>query len=349
MKRLLGSLVILLSLAYAQESVGVLSYVDIDPTDMSRLSECLSTAPNPRECAPNLELIHVEAFEACLQRGLVGCPEEFAYLAPFSPEGVAEAAEKDIAEAWERYVDRTIDEMNREINNWFWPCWIPAFCPTVLINWDCVIQRMERAAETSLTHFLPDYWADVIAAITTNLPFALWWESPFPEGGAVISPVFSLTPKPAQYSGLVNAPRDSAYYLDGHYVPFLFPDAPVPYAPGEATAQNPGITRLEERKRKLERATLPEYQQFGFSSFFSVHGDYEDTFFFKIERGPYLLTFCFSFIPFGIFPNYPIPLPGFIPQLPRAFTSFQSVPEGYGIPNVKGRPSEILNVVNPFK
>ncbi len=348
MKRLLlGSLLVLSLQVHAQESVGVLSFVDIDP-DVTHLSDCLSSAPNIRECAPNVELIQLESFQACAARGFTDC-DPWAYLAPFIPEATAEAAERDIADAWERYVDRTIDEMNREINTLFLPCWIPSLCPSVLIDWNCVLQRLQRASETSLSQYLPEYWGDVLTSIGTNLPFALWWESPFPDGGAVIAPVFSLTPKPAQYAGLVQDPRDTAYYFDGRYVPFGFPDLPVPYAPGEASAQHPGIPQLEERKRQLERATLLEYQQFGFSSFFMVHGGYEDTLFFKLERGPYLLTFCFSLIPFGIFPNYPIPVPGFIPQLPKAFTAFETVPEGYGVPRVKGQPTDLPSISNPFQ
>jgi hypothetical protein len=344
---LLGSLLVVSLGAHAQESVGILSFVDIDP-NLTRLSDCLASVPDPRECVPNVELIHVDAFRACADRGFRDCAE-WAYLAPFIPEATAEAAERDIANAWERYVDRTIDEINREINHLFLPCWIPSLCPSVLINWDCVMQRLQRASETSLSQYLPEYWADVLMAIATNLPFALWWESPFPDGGAVIAPVFSLTPKPAQYTGLVQGARDAAYYFDGRYLPFLFPDLPVPYAPGEATAQNPGIPQLEARKRQLERATLLEYQQFGFSSFFFVHGGHQDTLFFKLERGPYLLTFCFKLTPPAIVPNFPIPVPGFIPQVPKAFTAFESVPEGYAIPRVKGRPTDLLNIVNPFQ
>jgi len=227
-------------------------------------------------------------------------------------------------------VDKTIDTANEELNA-FPFCWVPNVCPAVTINWGCVVERQLKAIEQSLTEHLPTYWDEVRAAIMTHLPTALWWRSPLPETGAVIVPVMSFEPKPQQYAELFEGPRDPAYYVQLYFLPRV----PVPYTQDEVPGEPPGIPELEERKRQLEPATLLEYQEFGFTSFFQVYGDFQNTLFFKLLRGPYVWAAC---IAYAVLIPIPVPAPLFIPLVPKAFHGYESVPEGYGIPRVEGRP-----------
>ena len=322
-------LLALFAFAFAQEeAVGIVSYVDIEGGGL-RVGDCLGEESDPRVCVPNIEVIHVEAFSAC-RGNLSGCEEKAAYSVPFISEEAGTDIEEDINEAWETFVDKTIDEVSSEINK-LPPCWLPTPCPPQ-VNWECVASRLATAIETAYTDYLPEYWASVYESIAANAPFALHWRSALPDDGAVIAPMFSLTPKPEQYAGLVQEPRDPAYYFQGP----TFPRFPVPYQPNELNEGYGGITELEVRKRQLEPATLLEYQQFGFVSIFEVYGEFRLEVLFKLLRGPYLYTACLIPAPPFIVP-VPLPVPAPV-YVPRAFTDWPSVPEGYGIPRVKGQP-----------
>ena len=191
---------------------------------------------------------------------------------------------------------------------------------------------MTTAIQKAYTDYLPEYWASVYESLAANAPFALFWQSALPDEGAVIAPVFSSTPKPEQYADLVEEPRDAPYYFQEP----LFPNLPTPYLPDELDEAYGGITELEARKRTLHPATLLEYQQFGFVSIFEVYGEFRLEVLFKLERGPYLFTACLVPYPPFILP-VPLPVPAPV-YAPRAFTDWPSVPEGYGIPRVKGQP-----------
>ena len=315
--------------AYAQEeAVGIVSYIDIEGAGL-RVGSCVGEEPDPRTCVPNVETIHVGAFEAC-GGNLSGCEEKVAYSVPFISGEAGIDIEEDIDEAWEAFVDNTIDEVSSEINK-LPPCWLPTPCPPQ-VDWTCVTSRMATATETAYTDYLPEYWASVYESIATNAPFALHWQSALPDDGAIIAPVFSFTPKPEQYAGLVQEPRDPAYYFQGP----MFPRLPVPYQPDELSKEYGSISELEERKRELEPATLLEYQQFGFVSIFEIYGEFRLEVLFKLLRGPYLYTACLIPAPPFIVP-VPLPVPAPV-YVPGAFTDWPSVPEGYGIPRVRGQP-----------
>ncbi len=322
----------LLSLAafsFAQdEEAGIVSYIDIEGAGL-RLAECMSDEPDPRACAPNIETLALEPFQAC-SGNLSGCEEKVAYPAPFIPDASGLDIEADINEVWETFVDQTIDEVGGEINR-LPPCWLLTPCPPQ-VDWACVAERMTSALATALSEYLPEYWASVYESIAIHAPFALHWRSAFPGDGAVIAPVFSLIPKSQQYAALIEEPRDPAYYFQGP----LFPRLPVPYLPDELNREYDGMTEKEEAKRTLEPATLLEYQQFGSVILFEVYGEFRLEVFFKLSRGPYLLTACLIPAPPFILPM-PIPLPTPV-YVPRAFSDWPSVPEGYGIPRVKGAP-----------
>lgn len=320
--------VALLATAVAQEEAGVLSYIDIEGGGLG-VAACLAEEPDPRACAPNVEVVALEALRAC-GGNPSGCEEKVAYPVPFIPEAAGRTIEGDMDEAWEAFVDRAIDELGRNLNQ-LPPCWLPTPCPPT-IDWGCVVERMTDALATALSQYLPLYWASVYESVALHAPFALHWRSALPGDGALIAPVFSMVPKPEQYAGLLEEPRDSAYYFQGPQ----FPRRPVPYAPGEPDARHGGLNEKEETKRALQPATLLEYQQFGFVTLFEIRGAFRLELLFKLERGPYLMTACLIPVPPFILP-VPIPVPTPL-QAPKASSDWPSVPEGYSIPNVEGTP-----------
>lgn len=315
-------------LLFAQEAVGIVSYLDSEGAGL-KLAECLAQEVDLRACSPNVEVMHLESFYAC-QGNLSGCEETVVYSIPFVLESSGKTVEEDIDQAWTSFVDKTLNEVTTEINQLL-PCWIPTPCPPQ-VDWACIAERMAKALKTSYAEYLPEYWASVYKSSAVNTPLALHWRSALPDDGAIITPVFSLTPKPDQYLDLAEQARDYAYYFQGP----LFPSLPVPYLPQELNAEYGGLSDLEVRKQKLEPATLLEYQQFGFVSFFEVYGEFRLELLFDILKGPYLVAACLIPSPPFVVPfPIPVPTPVFVA---RAFTDWPSVPEGYPIPRIKGQP-----------
>jgi hypothetical protein len=310
------------------EAAGVASFIDIEGAG-TWVAACLEREGDPRACVPNVETLALEPYRAC-RGSLAGCEEKMAYPAPFIPEASGQAVESDMQAAWDTYIARAIDEVNAHLNP-LPPCWLPTPCPPA-VDWACVAERLAEAVAIILRDHLPAYWADVYASLATNAPLALHWQSLLPGDGAVIAPVFSLTPKPGQYAGLVVEPRDAAYYFQGP----LFPRLSVPYAPVELNPAYGGLTEKEDAKRSLEPATLLEYQQFGFAVFFQVFGEMWLGVVFDLTRGPYLAGACLIPIPpFLVLVPVPVPTPLYSP---RVFSAWLSVPEGYPIPRVRGVP-----------
>jgi len=317
------------------DPVGVLSFVDLLPVDLERIGECIGASSDGlgRECLPNNEVISVEQFNDC-EGELATCADRYAYPVPYTPEDSAETVETEIDEAWDTYIDATIDTGNEQLNEGP-PCWTLSVCPPT-IDWGCVMKRVAETIKVSLSEHNPNYWKAVHQSLVTNMPGALWWKDPFPELGAVIAPVTTLDPVPdfEQYRDLIEAPQDAPYY----YQPFGFPNLPVPHGPGEFEGANPGLYDRELRKYELEIGNVLEYQQFGFSTFFITHGELHNQVFYKVARGPYLYTICLTETPIPIPVPLPVPVPVFIPLVPKAFTTWDSVPEGYPLPHVKGKP-----------
>ena len=317
------------------DPVGVTSYVDILPVDLERLGACLTSSSDGlgRECVPNTEVISVEQFHNC-EGELATCKTRYAYPVPYTTEDVAETVQTEINEAWETYVDATIDTGNEKLNE-APPCWVPTPC-LPQIDWGCVMGRVGETIKVSLTEHNPAYWQAVHESLITNTPGALWWKDPFPELGAVVSPVMTLDPVPnfEKYRALIEEPRDAAYYFQ----PRFFGNLPVPHNSNDVQGADPGLYDKELRKYTLNIANLLEYQQFGFSGFFITHGDLHSQTFFELPRGPYLFTLCFTETLIPIPVPLPVPVPIFIPLVPRAFNTWDTVAEGYPIPHVKGTP-----------
>ena len=95
------------------------------------------------------------------------------------------------------------DDLNPE-----WFLYIPTFCSLmdVFTFWDRVTQAYARAYTHALVRYYPEYWADVLKVIATNIPLALWWDGVYPvlpgqTSGLVLQPIINL-PNPQQYLNL---------------------------------------------------------------------------------------------------------------------------------------------------
>jgi hypothetical protein len=316
------------------EPEGLLSFVDILPN--TNPLECFGEAGLSQatsECVPNTEVVDVSRFEDC-QEDLATCEDRYAYTVPFIPEDSADQIEEDIDEAWETFVDDTIATGNDRVND-NPKCYVPlSFCPAI-IRWDCVMERVADTLRISVTEHQPEYWKAVGETLLTHSPLALYWRAPLPTQGAVISPVTALTPNPEVYRQLLDEPADAPYFMG----PPLMPNLPVPALPGDIQEPWPGLYDKELRKYGLDLASVAEYQQFGYSSFFITHGELEAKLFFKALSGPYIWTWCLT----PTLPPIPVPIPipiflVFNPATPRAFTTWDSIPEGYPIPWIKHDP-----------
>jgi hypothetical protein len=301
------------------DPVGLLSFVDLLPVELERVPECIGASSDGlgRECLPNTEVISMEQYRNC-EGELATCATRYAYPVPYSTEDQGETVETEIDEAWEAYIDATIGTGNEKLNE-APPCWVPSPCPPT-VDWGCVMQRVADTTQVSLTEHNPAYWEAVHESLITHMPGALWWKDPFPELGAVVAPIMTLDPVPdfEKYRALVEGPQDLPYY----YQPYAFPN----------------LHDKELRKYALDIGNVLEYQQFGFSGFFITRGELHSQVFFELARGPYMWTMCFTETVPPIPVPLPIPVPIFIPLVPKAFTTWDAVPEGYPIPHVKGTP-----------
>ena len=266
---LLGAL--LLSAA-AQETNGVLSFLDLDPTPPELFEDCLGYAPDAYgvlECATNVELVNVAEFEACMDTGSCG---RFAYSVPVFPEKLGHMVSSTYDELWVRHLDDIYDHA--------YDAWK---------NRACAIAAYPEVAADVTLYGLGDaslrYWSEVFVASSYYLPASLWWQTPFPSvldfsgdsSDRIITPISSLIPKPDGYLALgekanqsldLNGQDRGIYYFQ----PPAFPSSTVPFEAGELAANLPGIPSFETLKKELEPASALEYSQFGHASFFEVYG-----------------------------------------------------------------------------
>lgn len=316
------------------EPEGILSFVDMLPTDPEDVPTCIAenVGHAAAQCTPNTEVVDITRFEGC-EGELNTCRDRYAYPVAYITEDTAETVQEEMDDAWEEYIDATIETGNDRLNA-NPKCYIPlSICPTI-IRWDCVAERYAETVKTSLTEHNLEYWKAVHETLLSNTPQALWWTDPFPGAGAVLSPVTALASNPEVYQQLLEEPGDTPYYL----APPLFPNLPVPNLPGDIQQPNPGLYDKEVRKYELELASLLEYQQFGYSGFLITHGDFQFQTFFKTLSGPYLWTWCLTPTVIPVPVPLPIPIPIVIPAVPKAFNTWDAIPEGYPIPWVEGDP-----------
>ena len=318
------------ALAHAQvrEPAGVLSFVES------------SYVPG------HVEIVEMATFRACQARGLEVCEgegEHVVYRLPFQLEVQVERAVEEIDEAWELFFERVVARIHVRLNA-LPPCWNPLLTCGAHVDWACVFQRQVMGVAEAFAEFQPLYWSDVVAAITVHLPLSLWWEGVLPlQDGAVVAALVSQTPRPDQYLDLVEEPRDVAYYFQ----PPAFAELPRPYAVNELDIpEYPGLVDKEEAKRALARATAWEYEQFGFTGLWQAFSGFEDTLFMRwpladrvaIPMPSIVGSICLiPYPPFVAMVPF-IPVPTFVPQVPKAFYGAVTVPEGYGVPRLAGKP-----------
>ena len=300
--------VALLPLAAAQDVNGAFSFFDLDPAPLDKVPACIEQAPDRvgmLECFTNTEITDVPAFAECESKAVC---ERYAYPVALFPEKLGLIVEEVYAQLWERYlIDVTLyasEAYQRGCN--------PA---------STAVETILYAETTALGR----YWAEVMTASFYYLSAALWFNNPFPgfgpipDQGAVVLPSFSLFPDPEQYVELTTSsgdPRDLPYYFG----PPAFANLPVPYQTSELAGTWPGLYDKEVRKYALDPATLLEYNQFGHTSFFSAHGEQQPT---------AVIAVAACYIPV---------LPVVIPLVPRALSSWDSVPEGYPLLHVEDDP-----------
>ena len=270
---LLLTLSALTPLVAAQDSNGVLSFVDLDPTPDELFEDCLAAAPDMEgvlECTTNVELINVEEFEDCA--GAATC-ERYAYSVPLFPEKLGQLVASTYDELWQRHID--------DIYDYSYDAWKKSAC---------AIKKFPEVAADVMMYGLGDaslrYWSEVFVASSYYLPASLWWQTPFPgaidfgsnSSDRIITPVFSLVPNPDQYLDLGAQADDSLDSAEGqdrgiyYFQPPAFPANPVSFREDELQATLPGLPAFEKLKERLGPVSALEYSQFGHASFFESHG-----------------------------------------------------------------------------
>ena len=313
------------------------------------------------ELAPyisHVELIDLETYEACLNEGLGECDrasQAGIYRLPLHRDEEADGAKEDIDQAWKTFYEAVVTKVHDKINA-FPPPWNPFSPCGTHINWAEVFKRQAEGVVEAFAEDQPVYWQDVATALLTNVPLSLWWEGPLPlQDGAVLTAVTSVQPQPGQIPNLFEETRDAVY----HTQPFTG-DIPLPYTPDElALPLYPGLEdkevvkggnvptdSRESSEGGLEPATVLGQSQFGYGNFFETWGGFEDVWFYKWQGPLYTPSIVASvctipYPPFFVIIPY-IPVPTFVPRVPRAFYGEVSVPEGYAVPRLNGKPQYSL-------
>ena len=302
----------------------------------------------------HIELIDLKTYQACLEENLTDCEQAKQlgiYRLPLHRDEEANAAKEAVDEAWKTFYEAVVRKVHDKINAFPPPWYLLAPCGSH-INWAEVFKRRAEGVIQAFAEDQPIYWQGVLTALLENVPLSLWWEGPLPlQQGAVLTAITSLEPQPDQIPALFKEPRDALYHLQP-----LTAGTPLPYTPDElALPLYPGLEAKEVVKggnvptdsredadEGLEPATVLEQSQFGYGNFFATWGGFENTWFYKWQG----LLFTPSIVasvctipepPFIVIIPY-IPVPTFVPQVPRAFYGEVSVPEGYAVPRLEGEP-----------
>lgn len=303
------------------------------------------------------ELIELATYEACLEDNLAACDEARQagiYRLPLHRDDEVNSAKEAVDEAWQTFYEAVLDEVHDEINT-LPPPWNPLKPCGTHINWGEVFERQVKGVRSAFAEHQPAYWQDVAAALFEHVPLSLWWEGPLPlQQGAVLTGVTSLEPKPGQIPTLFREPRDALYHTQP-----LTAGTPLPYTPDElALPRYPGLEdkevakggaaseQIQDGEKGLEPAPPLEQAQFGFGTFFATWGEFVNTWFYQWQgllfKPSIIASICLiPEPPFVLIIPY-IPVPTFVPQVPRAFYGDMSVPEGYAVPRLEGKPQASL-------
>ncbi|HEX2864687.1 MAG TPA: hypothetical protein VHN99_08955 [Deinococcales bacterium] len=262
-------------------------------------------------------LVVAQALQAC--GGRVHCPGADLNAAAVTRDATR-AVENNLDTAWRDFQRQATETIAKKLNA-APPCSPPTPCPGVP-NAGCIATRQVQGIAEALAQDLPTYWKAVGQSLLTGLPEGIWWTSPLPGGGAVLALVTDA-------QGRVSPPGGDA--RAGAYFPPSGAHAAVPVRPGESGP--PGIRFLEDLKTAFPPAGLGDYERYGYASFFEVYGGYRD-----VTLIPTLLHTCLVPGPVPIPVVLPLPIPTLLPRVPDAERAYESVPEGYGLPRVTGRP-----------
>ncbi len=321
----------LASYSFAQDSTGWTSYVDLIYTSeysvpLPKLAQCTAAAPDALtalECYHNLEIIDGAAFTDCKADEFGECGLRYGYPTPFWPEYLGEVVEDVYQEIYNRYY----------ANVWEYAALQYLACYLSGCNPACLLKAKANVLFHAYGSLNTVYWKEILTASLYYMNTNLWFNLPFPTLGGIVIPIFSYDPKPEQYE-VYAASIDALDPLD-RGVPYTFtspgyPNERVPILlPSVETKQGyPGLYFFEQLKGKLKAASLLEYQQFGFSTLFEAYGD----------------TFTMNVWPLPCIFNLPIP------DVKRAFTKWETIPEGYEIPHTQYTPwVPLTTVTDPSK
>lgn len=247
----------------------------------------------------------------------------------------------------------------------------PDFPKPIWFNDSEAINRVTTAILHAHTKYLAEYQADAIKALTPGVHalFPLPWRSNVPGDGAFVAPVMNTDFNPQQFTdlgsradtslgGLVGA-NATAYYLQSVLrLPSLnlltgdTTGTTVSDTPADADGDRPGVWKLEEFKRLLKPSNPSYMEHVGYASFFEAWNELRATVLpepayakalrpilywavgIRIDIDPSTCGVCPIPVPYPV-SVAPFLLPFAGPQMKWGWVS---VPEGYEIPRVKGRP-----------
>ena len=309
---------------------------------------------DPTEWAVRLPSVHLgvtEEFEEC-SPDIVDCDVDFTLSTIFLPKELAEEAQEAIDEAWEKFVDAVIDDLDDAINK-DPPCFINGYAPTCLgivlgvesiplPDFACAYQRILAELPTSIAEHNPVYWQEVAVALATHLPNSIPWGGTKLPFSVSVSPIVDA-PQLTQYfsSDEVDDPRLYLYYAQAIQA-LGYPNMPAPLLPGDKREGVGGVYDIEKSKTEWAPATPYEYQEFGFASFYELWPEvtwtqFFDTAFLYVKPG--IQLYCWA-IPLVLkVPLVKVPTPAFAPAL-KGLSGYASVAEsGYlGRVEMEDRP-----------
>lgn len=239
----------------------------------------------------------------------------------------------------------------------------PAAPRPLWFRYDVALKRIQSAIRHAHETYLPQYVADVATALA---PTAKWW--PLMWSGlddAVVAPVMTLKPDldgvmaEARRAGdALGAPfrlTAQAYYAQGLTGPpaKLLRAHQLPSTTDDLGMENnnpPGVWKLEEFKRRFPPNTAPLYERFGYVHLFQAWNRMVTTLLPEQAKAKAARQMIFQAT--GIYfylhdgTSVPVPAPILIREYaaglpyagPQTHFTWVSLPEGYPVPRVKGRP-----------
>lgn len=228
-------------------------------------------------------------------------------------------------------------------------------------RFDRANQRILKAIKEAHGQYLADYVKDVAKALTPSAKFfPLLWSN---LDGAVVAPTMSLRPNVtflqpnAQEAGTrlggIFQATAYPYYLQGLSGPSLALKAHT--LPGRSDVLGvenpPGVWKLEEFKRRFPVNNPVMYERFGYTTLFQAWNELTPRLLPEDASAKPLRQMIFMAVGNNIYLPSPIPVPMPAPMLipqysaglpysgPQTHFTWISVPEGYAVPRVTGKPA----------